>query len=287
VIFSHVLYQLSYLGGWRRRDAAGAYRHWRRALSSDSLSTALFTARPRSQARAGLGYAFLPSICRTRNRNASRGDFVIKLDAMRFVIACFSAASACAVSFCLQSAPVAAADLPTAPSNYPALGPGVADPAPDYWSGLSVSTGISAWGGKGVKGGVGGETDVNYEHVFDNGIMLGVQASTGYMPYLQTGPGFSQFTGGAFAGGSAIVGYNFGQVTPYVITGVDFVRATRFGSSALSPSDSINSVFSGPGAVQAVGTFGVGVNYHITNNFSMGLEAIVRTTNGGAFSPWP
>ena len=73
--------------------------------------------------------------------------------------------------------------------------------APDYWSGLSVGAGISVWGGKGVKGGVGGETDLNYEHVFDNGIMLGVQASTGYMPYLQTSPGFSQFTGGAFAGG--------------------------------------------------------------------------------------
>jgi hypothetical protein len=33
VIFSHVLYQLSYLGGWRRLDAAGAYKRPRRALS--------------------------------------------------------------------------------------------------------------------------------------------------------------------------------------------------------------------------------------------------------------
>jgi hypothetical protein len=186
-----------------------------------------------------------------------------------------------------QATPVAAADLPTAPSNYPALGGVAAEPAPNYWSGLSVGAGISVWGGKGVKGGVGGETDLNYEHVFDNGIMLGVQASTGYMPYLQTSPGFSQFTGGAFAGGSAIVGYNFGQVTPYVITGVDFVRSTRFTSAALNPSDSINTVFSGPGAVQAVGTFGVGVNYRITSNFSMGLEAIVHTNTGGTFAPWP
>ena len=151
-----------------------------------------------------------------------------------------------------------------------------------------MSAGVSVWGGKGVKGGVGGETDLNYEHVFDNGIMLGVQASTGYMPYLQTGPGYAQFTGGAFAGGSAIVGYNFGQVTPYVITGVDFVRSTRFGGSAFSASNSINTVFSGPGAVQAVGTFGVGVNYRITSNFSMGLEAIVHTSpSSGSFAPWP
>jgi hypothetical protein len=216
------------------------------------------------------------------------GDFEIKTDVMRFVIACLSAALVCAAAVCLQAVPAAAADLPTAPSNYPALGSGAADPAPDYWSGLSVGAGVSVWGGKGVKGGVGGETDLTYEHAFDNGVMLGVRASTGYMPYLQTGAGFSQFTGGAFAGGSAIVGYNFGQVTPYVITGVDFVRSTRFSSATLNPSDSINTVFSGPGAVQAVGTFGVGVNYRITSNFSMGLEAIVHTNSGGGtFAPWP
>ena len=208
---------------------------------------------------------------------------------MRFAIACLSVPSVCAAAVCLQAAPVTAADLPTAPSNYPALGPSSADAAPDYWSGLSVGAGISVWGGKGIKGGVGGETDLNYERVFDNGIMLGVQASTGYMPYLQTGPGFSQFTGGAFAGGAAIVGYNFGAVTPYVITGVDFVRSTRFGNGAFNASDAVNTVFSGPGAVQAVGTFGVGVNYRITSNFSMGLEAIVHTnanTGGGPLAPW-
>ena len=124
--------------------------------------------------------------------------------------------------------------------------------------------------------------------MFDNGIMLGAQASTGYMPYLQTSPGFSQFTGSAFAGGSAIVGYNFGQVTPYVISGVDFVRATRYGGGAFNASDAVNSVFSGPGAVQAVGTFGVGVNYRVNSNFSMGLEAIVHTyPSGEPFAPWP
>jgi opacity protein-like surface antigen len=207
---------------------------------------------------------------------------------MRVVIAFLSASAVCAAVVCLEAGPAAAADLPTAPSNYPALGPGAADAAPDPWAGLSVGAGVSVWGGKGVKGGVGGETDLSYEHVFDNGIMLGVQASTGYMPYLQSGPGFSQFAGGAFAGGSAIVGYRFGQVTPYVITGVDFVRPTRFGSGAFNASDAINSVFSGPGAVQAVGTLGVGVNYQITSNFSMGVEAIVRTNPGsGPFAPWP
>ena len=157
------------------------------------------------------------------------------------------------------------------------MGPRGPDAAPDPWAGLSVGAGISVWGGKGVKGGVGGDTDLTYEHVFDNGIMLGVQASTGYMPFLQSSPGFTQFTGSAFAGGSAIIGYNFGQVTPYIMTGVDFIRPTRFGVGAFNAGDAVNSVFSGPGAVQAVGTVGVGVNYRITSNFSMGVEAIVHT----------
>ena len=207
---------------------------------------------------------------------------------MRFVIASLPGVFLCAAAVCLQAAPVAAADLPTAPSTYAALGSGAPGAEPDYWSGLSVGAGISVWGGKGVKGGVGGETDLNYEHVFDNGIMLGVQGSTGYMPFLQASPGFAQFTGSAFAGGSAIVGYNFGQVTPYVITGVDLIRPTRFASGAFSAGDAVNTVFSGPGAVQAVGTFGVGVNYRINSNFSMGLEAIVHTYPGsGPFAPWP
>ena len=210
---------------------------------------------------------------------------MVETAVMRFVYACLTAAAA----VCLQIVPAAAADLPSAPSSYPALGPGAADAAPDPWAGLSVGAGVSVWGGKGVKGGVGGETDLSYEHVFDNGIMLGVQGATGYMPYLQSGPGFTQFSGSAFAGGSAIVGYNFGQVTPYVITGVDFIRPTRFTGGIFNASEAMNTVFSGPGAVQAVGTFGVGVNYRVTSNFSMGVEAIVHTypSGGGPFAPWP
>jgi hypothetical protein len=205
---------------------------------------------------------------------------------MRLVIA-FIPATVCAAAACLEVQPASAADLPSAPSNYPALNPDGSDVTPNYWSGLSVGAGVEAWGGKGVKGGFGGESDLSYEHVFDNGIMVGVQAATGYMPFVWSNPGFSQFTGSAFAGGSAIVGYNLGQVTPYVITGVDFVRPTRFGGGALNAGDAINTVFSGPGAVQAVGTVGVGVNYRINSNLSMGVEAIVHPAWGGPFAPWP
>jgi outer membrane immunogenic protein len=211
---------------------------------------------------------------------------MIEVNLMRVVVVLLPA-SLCAGAAWIEAGPAFAADLPTAPSSYPALGPGPTDVAADYWSGLSVGAGISVWGGKGVKGGVGGETDLTYERVFDNGVLLGVQASTGYMPFSWSNPRFTQFTGGAFAGGSAIVGYNLGQVTPYIITGVDFARPTRFGGGAFNAQDAMNSVFSGPGAVQAVGTFGVGVNYRVTSNFSMGIEAIVHSNSGSVFGAWP
>jgi hypothetical protein len=207
---------------------------------------------------------------------------------MRNVFLAFLAVSSSVIlaAVGLPAAPAAAADLPSAPSSYPALTPSAADVAPDYWSGLYVGSGVSVWGGKGVKGGVGGEAYLGYDHVFDNGVVLGVRASSGYMPYLVSNGRFTQFSGAAFAGGEAIVGYRMGQLTPYVVTGVDFTRPTRFGGGALNASDAINSVFSGPGAVQAVGTVGIGVNYQITPNFSMGLEARVFNPGYGA-GAWP
>ena len=179
----------------------------------------------------------------------------------------------------------AAADLPNAPSTYPALNATPGAPASDPWAGLYVGTGVSAWGGKGVKGGFGGEGYAGYDHVLENGVVLGVRASSGYEPFLWTTPrGLSQFTGTAYAGGSAVVGYRMGQLTPYVIAGVDIARPTHFGS--LSPFDNVNAAFSGPGAAQAVGTVGVGAIYRFNNNFSMGVEAIVHT-NAAEASGWP
>jgi hypothetical protein len=72
VIFSHVLYQLSYLGASRRRDARiAAYRRSRRALSSAGARQ--FPMR-RSGSPQGAIASLRPSICRSRNRNASRRD---------------------------------------------------------------------------------------------------------------------------------------------------------------------------------------------------------------------
>src|SRR5271165_971852 len=176
--------------------------------------------------------------------------------------------SAIGAAFAYPLAPAAAADLPNAPSAYPALAPNQADVTPNPWSGLYVGTGVSAWGGKGVKGGFGGEGYSGYDHGL-----------------WSTPRGFTQFTGTAFAGGEAVVGYRMGQVTPYLIAGVDLARPTSFGS--FSPLDAANTVFSGPGAVQAVGTVGMGVTYQVTPNFSMGIEARVHTVNNGSPALWP
>jgi hypothetical protein len=117
-----------------------------------------------------------------------------------------------------------------------------------------------------------------------------VRASAGYEPFLWSTPlGFTRFTGTAFAGGEAVVGYRMGQLTPYLIAGVDLARPTGFAGAALSPLDAVNTVFSGPGAVQAVGTVGMGFNYQVTPNFSFGVEArMYKANNGGnSLAPLP
>jgi opacity protein-like surface antigen len=192
------------------------------------------------------------------------------------------------IAFLAPVRPALAADLPNAPSSYPALAPDASATASNPWSGLYVGTGISAWGGKGVKGGFGGEGYLGYDKTFDNGIVIGVRGSAGYAPFVWATPrGVTPFTGSSFVGGEATIGYNIGQVTPYVITGIELARPSAFGMGGFSPGDSINDVFSGPGAVQAVGTVGIGAIYHVTPNFSMGIEARASKANNGGAVGWP
>ena len=180
---------------------------------------------------------------------------------------------------CATGGPAAAADLPNAPSTYPALSSGPAQQAWNPWSGLYVGAGVSAWGGKGVKGGAGGEGYIGYDHVFDDGVVVGVRAESGYGPFLWSTPrGFTRFTGTAYAGGEATIGYRMGQLTPYLIAGVDLARPTAFAGG--NPLDAVNAVFSGPGAVQAVGTVGMGFTYQVTPNFAVGVEGrMVKANN--------
>jgi opacity protein-like surface antigen len=188
-------------------------------------------------------------------------------------------------AFAALALPAAAADLPNAPADYPALSATPTDQSKDPWAGLYAGAGVTVWGGKGVKGGAGGDGFIGYDKTFDNGVVVGVRAEAGYGPLLWATPrGFSQFTGTAYAGGVATIGYNMGQLAPYLLAGVDLARPTNFGSN--NPLDAVNAVFSGPGAVQAVGTVGMGAIYHVSPNLSFGVEARVSKATNSDPNAW-
>jgi opacity protein-like surface antigen len=242
----------------------------------------LIDAPARSQARL-----LERPLSRSQARIAQASEFVLEVEFMRAAVRFCFVSVAVSSAFLAHAAPAAAADLPMSPASYPALAPNAADVTPDPWAGLYAGAGVSVWDGKGIKGGVGGDGFIGYDHAFDNGVILGVRASSGYEPGLWSTPrGFTQFTGTAFAGGEAVVGYRMGQLTPYFIAGVDLARPTNFGT--ISPLDAVNNVFSGPGSVQAVGTVGMGATYQVTPNFSVGVEARFHmVNNGGGLAPLP
>ena len=182
-----------------------------------------------------------------------------------------------------------AADLPTSTLPSLALDPQApppsfpSDPAPSIWKGLYVGGGVSVTGAKGQKPFVGGEGFAGYDRHFDNNLVLGIQASTGYAPYLfMNGP----FRGFDYAEVTAKAGYEMGRLTPYVLAGVAMAKPTNW-SGYSSPSDSLNNVFNGSTNLAASGVVGAGFNYAVTNNLSVGLAAVVGTGHNGLVPPAP
>lgn len=172
--------------------------------------------------------------------------------------------------------PGVAADLPALPSL--AVDPQL--PPPD-WKGFYVGSGVSLGVGKGVKGQVGGDVFAGYDHHYDNGVVLGVTFDTGYNPWLVPN---SQVKGFDFAEASVKLGYEMGRLTPFVTAGVALGKATNYVGGPPDANASINGLFSGPGAVQAVGVVGAGFDYAITNNLHVGVEAYLNNGNGGGFA---
>ena len=183
---------------------------------------------------------------------------------IRFALAAFLAA---------LGAPALAADLPTLPSTNAEPQPS----APD-WKGFYIGSGISLSAVRGAKGQIGGDIFAGYDHVFSNGVVLGAQFATGYDPWALP----NRYSGFDFAESSIKLGYQMGRFTPYVTAGVGLAKATNFGSGLPDANNSINGLFSGPGAVQPVGSVGVGVDYAVTNNVRVGVAAYVN--NGGGLS---
>src|SRR5580692_3507695 len=75
------------------------------------------------------------------------------------------------------------ADSPPSPA-LPSLALDPLAPPPSIWKGLYVGTDIFFESVKGSKGLVGGGAFIGYDKRFDNNLVLGVQASTGYAPSL-------------------------------------------------------------------------------------------------------
>ena len=175
----------------------------------------------------------------------------------------------------LAAAPAFAADLPSA---VPAPNPYTIDPptisSADPWQGFYVGSGVSSSFAKGAKNAWGGEAFAGYDHLFDSGLTLGIRLDTGYSPWASAA---GQLKGFDFGETDVKLGYQMGKITPYVVTGVAFGKATGL-NGFTDAGTSANALFSGPGALQAVGVAGVGVDYQVTPNVKVGVAAYV---NGG------
>ena len=114
--------------------------------------------------------------------------------------------------------------------------------------------------------------------------MLGIQASTGFVPFsIQHSP----FKGYDYGEVSAKVGYEMGRVTPYLATGIVLARPNGTpGAGYLSPANSANNLFNNGGSnLSASGIVGAGVDYALTDKLTVGVAATVGTGRGFVAPP--
>jgi opacity protein-like surface antigen len=153
------------------------------------------------------------------------------------------------------------------------------NPSPSIWNGAYVGAGVSFAAAKGRKGQFGGDVSAGYDKTFANNFVIGVKFDTGYAPLVAP---LGRFQGFDFAMAEVKVGYNFGRVTPYVFAGGGLARATAFASPFPDAATTMNGAFgAGPGF--GVATFGAGVDYHVNNNITVGVEARVANAPGAGF----
>jgi outer membrane immunogenic protein len=150
--------------------------------------------------------------------------------------------------------------------------------APSPWTGFYVGSEVEAAFAKGSKPGFGGAAFAGYDRELPNNLVIGVQGSAGYAPYLfASGPahGFN------FAEASGRVGYDMGRFMPYITAGIVFAKSNAFGVPAYTgAADSMNAFFAQGGALQAAGVVGAGFDYAVTDKLTVGVE--VRAGAGRA-----
>ncbi len=150
------------------------------------------------------------------------------------------------------------------------------------WAGLYVGTEIFGIGGKGLKGGFGGDAFAGYNREFSNNWVLGVQGSTGYAPSLYK---TSVATGYEFATTTLKAGYDMGRLMPFVTASVGLAKPNVRTLGYTGALDTADTLLNDPRDLQAAGSVGAGVDYKITNNLSM--ELAVSATRGPAGAAWP
>ena len=166
-----------------------------------------------------------------------------------------------------------------APNAAPSLPSLALNPeAPSPWAGFYFGSEVEAAVAKGFKPGFGGAAFAGYNRELPNNLVIGVQGTAGYAPYLfVSGPnrGFN------FAEASARVGYDMGRFMPYITAGVVFAKSNAFGVPAYTgAADSMNALFAPGGDLRAAGMVGAGFDYAVTDKLSVGLE--VRAGAGRA-----
>lgn len=158
----------------------------------------------------------------------------------------------------------------------------LAEPESIY-HGLYVGTEVFGVGGRGIKGGFGGDVYAGYERLLQNGVLVGVQGATGYAPSILGRPGLRGFDFGEASVGAA---YPMGRFTPFVTGGLIVARPVTGHNLAGTGGDGIDELMNGSGNLYAAPRVGAGVVYALTPNTSVSLGVSVgRGLAAGAGFP--
>jgi opacity protein-like surface antigen len=169
-----------------------------------------------------------------------------------------------------------------APPPLPTLAIDPQAPPPSIWKGLYVGSEVTFATAKHAKGLWGGGAYIGYDRHFDNNLVLGIRASTGFEPFPIAN---SRFKGWDYAETSAKVGYEMGRLTPYLTAGIALAKPNGLpGAGLVNPTDTANTVFNG-GDVAASGVFGAGFDYALTSNTTVGIAAVVGRGRGFVAPP--
>ncbi len=154
------------------------------------------------------------------------------------------------------------------------------------WTGLTMGAeafGVSGFG-HGSHGGFGGGGFLGYNKEFDNNVVVGVQASGGYLPGLwNRGP-----SGYNYGMANVSVGYDMGRFMPYVNFGVGLANASANNLNMRGiPGgfDSVNNLFSRSPQSTTLTSVGAGFNYAITDHLMVGVSVNAVQAHGGYGGP--